>query len=272
MKYTDTISRNASITISPSMTAVSNSSLQTDTRYLSPAISLISRHQLNLNTAFSTSSDASQPVRNEIEEFFHLKVEFARNLLIGFLNIYSLRNKITDLRMIAERCLPDILLIEETKLNSDFKTDLFLINNYKSPMRLDRSEFGGGSMQYTRNGIICNRVPTFEVSSLELLCPELVVKKKWIIYSVYRPPNFKLDTFFSHLSTSISRALDKYDNIIIMGDINIDTHTKTDPGFDKLVSFCDIFDLSNLVTSKNCFTKNHSSSIDVFLTNRPRFF
>ena len=175
--------------------------------------------------------------------------------------------------MIAERCLPDILLIEETKLNSVFKTDLFLINNHKSPTRLDRSEFGGGLMQYTRNGIICNRVPSFEVSSLELLCSELVVtKKKWIIYSVYRPPNFDIETFLSSLSTSINRALDKYDNIIIMGDINIDTHSKTDPSFDKLVSFCDVFGLSNLVTSKTCFTKNHSSSIDVILTNRPRSF
>ena len=57
-----------------------------------------------------------------------------------------------------------------------------------------------------------------------------------------------------------------------MGDINIDTQNKTDPGFDKLISFCDMFGLSNLVTSKTCFTKYHSSSIDVILTNRPRSF
>ena len=57
-----------------------------------------------------------------------------------------------------------------------------------------------------------------------------------------------------------------------MGDINIDTQNKTDPGFDKLASFCDVFGLSNLVKSKTCFTKNHSSSIDVILTNRPRSF
>ena len=44
-----------------------------------------------------------------------------------------------------------------------------------------------------------------------------------------------------------------------MGDFNIDTQNKTDPGFAKLVSFCDVFGLSNLVTSKTCFTKNHSS-------------
>ena len=31
-------------------------------------------------------------------------------------------------------------------------------------------------------------------------------------------------------------------------------------------------DLQNLVNEKICFTKNHASSIDVFLTNRPRLF
>ena len=130
MNYTDTVSINASITLSPTMAAASNSTVQTDTQFLSPDISLINSPQLSLGNVLSTSSDASEPVRNAIEEFFHMRVECARNLLIGFLNINSLRNKITDLRMIAERCLPDILLIEETKLNSDFKTDLFLIDNY----------------------------------------------------------------------------------------------------------------------------------------------
>ena len=139
---------------------------------------------------------------------------------------------------------------------------------------MDRSEFGGGLIQYSRIGIICNRLPNFEVPPLELLCSELVVaKKKWIIYSIYPPPpNASIETFFSDMPTSLNRALDRYDNIIVMGDINIDTHNKTDPSFDKLASFCDVFGLSNLVKSKTCFTKNHSSSIDVILTNRPRSF
>ena len=52
----------------------------------------------------------------DIDEFSILRAECAGNLLIGFLNINSLRNKITELRMIAERCLHDVLLLkEETK-------------------------------------------------------------------------------------------------------------------------------------------------------------
>ena len=47
---------------------------------------------------------------NDIDQFFSLRAKCVGNLLIGFLNIKSLRNKITDLRMIAERCLPEIKL------------------------------------------------------------------------------------------------------------------------------------------------------------------
>ena len=57
-----------------------------------------------------------------------------------------------------------------------------------------------------------------------------------------------------------------------MGDINIDTHDYHYPGYTKLISFCDIFGLSNLVKDKTCFTTDHSSSIDVMLTNKPRSF
>ena len=46
---------------------------------------------------------------------------------------------------------------------------------------------------------------------------------------------------------------------MIMGDINIDTHDIQHPGYTKLISFCDVFGLSNLVKDKTCFTKNHSS-------------
>ena len=40
----------------------------------------------------------------------------------------------------------------------------------------------------------------------------------------------------------------------------------------KLISFCDTCGLSNLVKDKTCFTKGHSSSIDVVLMNKPRCF
>ena len=77
-----------------------------------------------------------------------------------------------------------------------------------------------------------------------------VAKKKWIIYSIYRPPDSNIETYFSDSFSSVNRAWDSYDNIIIMGDVNIDTHDRAHPGFEKLMSFCDVVDLTNIVKSK----------------------
>ena len=57
-----------------------------------------------------------------------------------------------------------------------------------------------------------------------------------------------------------------------MGDIDIDTQEPQQPGYNDLMSFCDGFGLSNLVSLKTCFTKHRQSSIDIILTNRPTFF
>ena len=67
----------------------------------------------------------------DINKLFSLRTEYNNHPIIGFLNINSLRDKIIDLRILMERCLPDLLVIEETKLSSDFKTDTFLVNNYQ---------------------------------------------------------------------------------------------------------------------------------------------
>ena len=62
----------------------------------------------------------------------------------------------------------------------------------------------------------------------------------------------------------------KYGNIIIMGDFNIDI--KKGLGYCKLGTFYDLFDLTNLIHSETCLMKNHKSTIDLFLTNKPKSF
>ena len=51
-----------------------------------------------------------------------------------------------------------------------------------------------------------------------------------------------------------------------MRDFNIDMKSKS-LGYDKLDEFCDLFNLTILIKSETCFTKNHKSLIDLFLIN-----
>ena len=62
----------------------------------------------------------------------------------------------------------------------------------------------------------------------------------------------------------------KYENLIVMGDFNIDIKSSNSDK-DKLEIFCDLFNSTNLVHSETCFVKK-SRSIDLILTNKPSHF
>ena len=64
---------------------------------------------------------------------------------------------------------------------------------------------------------------------------------------MYRPPNpSNINTFFDKITTRLSKEVMKYEDIIIMGDSNIDIKDKG-LGYGKLDTFCDLFNLTKLI-------------------------
>ena len=57
-----------------------------------------------------------------------------------------------------------------------------------------------------------------------------------------------------------------------MGDSNIGLNKTDCIGFRKLEEFCDNFNLTSIVKSNACFTKNNKSIIDLLRTNKPMSF
>ena len=68
------------------------------------------------------------------------------------------------------------------------------------------------------------------------------------------------------------KAFDKYENIIILGDINIDIKRDSGEKSELFSHFCETFSFKNLIKSDTCFTKTSASSVDIILTNQPRYF
>ena len=73
---------------------------------------------------------------------------------------------------------------------------------------------------------------------------------------MYRPPqeNSKY-TFFNELNETLCKAANSYENIIVIGDLNIDV---SDPDKDRnnyLSVFVDTFSLSNLIDRKTMSQK-----------------
>ena len=94
----------------------------------------------------------------------------------------------------------------------------------------------------------------------------------WFITYVYRPPYNNKDIFFSELSNALSSATRKYENILIIGDLNIDTSNKKKDNGNYLFELCDTFSLKNLITDITCVKSTNGTSLDVLLTNKSRCF
>ena len=212
----------------------------------------------------------------DLEQLYALKIKFRNNPLISYLNINHLRNKVIDLRPIVRDLEPTVLAIAETKINDYFPSAQFQIEGYYCPSeyRKDRTYNGGGGLLvYIKQGTPSKRLKCLEPLGIESIFIEITIgKQKWCIINTYRSEDVKVDDYLTILSKSLDQVYNKYDNVIVMGDINIDFSNKNSPKFKKLKTFCETFDLGNLIKLPTCFQGERPSSIDVILTNKRRSF
>lgn len=82
----------------------------------------------------------------------------------------------------------------------------------------------------------------------------------------YKPPSMTNETFKNGMSPVLDRISEKYENHVIMGDLNFDMLDKSK--CETVSDICDIFDLSNMIKEPTCYTANNKSTLlDVILTN-----
>ena len=159
------------------------------------------------------------------------------NLLIGYMNINSVRNKTADLQIIIQNTPLDYLVLSETKLDESFPIAQLNLDGYEIRARRDRDKNGGGLIEFVRRGIICKRISDIQLSFLECICSERTKSKsRWLCFTISRPPDpGNISIFFEEMSVPLSKVILKYINIIIMRDFNIQSVTKYYGNFKKSV-------------------------------------
>ena len=90
-------------------------------------------------------------------------------------------------------------------------------------------------------------------------------KQKWLLISICCPSSQNSESFINNLATITDSFACSYDNILIMGDFNME------PTGPFLISFCDSYSLINLIKS-NTYFKGIGSCIHLILTNRKYSF
>ena len=119
-----------------------------------------------------------------------------KNLIIGHLNVNSLRNKFVAVDELIKN-KTDVCLISETKVDESFLNWKFNINGYKI-FRKDTYKFGGELMFYVNEQIPSNFLSLESIPmDIELVLLELTVKnQRWLGVGIYRPPFSKRKIFY----------------------------------------------------------------------------
>ena len=226
----------------------------------------------NLNDKSLDSLDSAQGNIDIscFEKIKQLKQTNPNNLTCSYLNINSIRNKFHNLVDMLEQNI-DIICLAETKLDSSFPNSNFLIPGYNSPYRLDVNSKSGGLLIYINETIPNKELTEFAIpNDLQIIPIEINLRKsKWLIIPIYKPPctsGISGTYFIEYMNRIIDYYSQKYDNILTMGDFNMEITNKDMDHFMKSNNF------HSLNKKPTCFKSKRGSCIDIFLTNKHRSF
>ena len=135
---------------------------------------------------------------------------------------------------------------------------------YKAPYKKDGNKHGDGLLVYVEEDIPCqltNHPPVHNL--LDIIAIELNFgKHNWLFIAVYKSPFVSDTALFGQMSKVVDFYLQKYQNIVLVVDFNIE------PADKKLYAFCESHEFYNLIKSKTCFRSKSGTYIDLILTNQ----
>ena len=235
--------------------------------YLSRNLNDTSWELLVLETSLKGSGKES--LNNDPYQILNsMRVSNVDRLIIGQLNINSLKNKLEGLKLIVKGNI-DILIITESKLDDTFPINQFIIQGFAPPFRADRNKNGGGVIIYVREDIPSREMTVHPTAiNFEGIFFEINLKKsKWLLFGGYNPHKDNISNFLNQLGPILDYYMPKYGNFLLFGYFN------SEMSEDAMKDFCDTYCLSNMIKEPTCF-KNilNPSSIDLILTNRSRMF
>ena len=153
------------------------------------------------------------------EDLKSLRIKNLNKIIVGHLNINSIRNKF-DFFAHQVQCNIDILLISETKLDESFPPGQFLLDGYNVPFRSDRDGNGGGILLFIRQDITSKLLPMNNEVEGFFVEINLRNKKKWPPSCSYNPKKALISNHLTELSKNIYLYLTKYDQLLFLGDLN----------------------------------------------------
>ena len=147
----------------------------------------------------SNSSDASS-----IKALHSLRKQYPQNIIISYLNINSIQNKLNELEILISDSV-DIVCIAEFKLDGWFLNIEMALDGFKKPYWLDVNASSGGLLIYVTASLPSKIINHYDFQK-DIQCIAMawnVGNKKYVTFSVYRPPRQNIKYFLNSLQRGL---------------------------------------------------------------------
>lgn len=193
-----------------------------------------------------------------------------KSIKLAHLNAQSLKNDFTEIRELLLSSSCDVVGVTETWLSPNDSDDLIYIPGY-TIIRKDRitATWGGGVCIYIKNNLNFSTITVSNNSpAIEQLWIKLMFNNTKLIFgAVYRRHEYPYTEFLNSLEDSISLVTPISQEIVCVGDFNIDLLNLTDSITIKLLSVLDVMGYKQIIEEPTRITKTSSKLIDLILVN-----
>ena len=203
-------------------------------------------------------------------------------LRVGHLNICSLPNKISELKVLFHKFSPHILGISETKIKFE-KTEqetkitheTLCVSGY-SLFRRDQRDYSKslhtGMAVYVHNSIIKQIKRRADLETGPIECMWLEFKKDHVqselIGNIYRNPKSEPSVWMDDFITLMDTIDTNHKNVTMLGDFNLDLQKIPEPSwYLKWKTTMTLFNLKQLVNEYTRITPTSATLIDHVYTN-----
>ena len=167
-------------------------------------------------------------------------------------------------------------MLGETKIDDAFPDSQFYIKGFRM-LRKGRNRYGGGLLIYIRRELIINMLCDFErkhIESITFSAQQKRTAKKIIVIAAYKPPCLSKSMWTKDLGDLLLRTRNRYNNIIVVGDLNCDLSDPDNHGKQAraLRVLMKVYNTSNMIKQPTRVTTSSPSLIDVTLTTSLRLF
>lgn len=157
----------------------------------------------------------------------------------------------------------DVVGVTETWLTPAISSDVVAIANY-SLLRNDREGRGGGVALYIKNIFRYERVDidnNIEEIWIKIYISNIIL----CVGTVYRPPRQNFFEFSDHFETSLSLLVPSSNEIVCMGDFNIDLLNDSSRMASAFMSLVSDYCLEQVITQPTRITQSSSTLLDIIL-------